>query len=251
MLQNTHAIVLKVNPKGETSAVLHCYSRDHGKLILIAKGAKSPKSPFRGLIEPFSHLNVHFNEKPDRPYQFLSQAEYVDPFTHLKSRPEAVLYGSIILEILYKEHEIETDPLLYDLLLQTFSAMDKDISPQTAHWHFLMKFLEIEGLSLNTDTCSQCDHPLTTGYFYPRSGQIRCEHCRENFTLNWELNENTMSILKRLPHMSPDRLPDISELPCDAGLINRILWNTLATRFDTCRTLKSVDILKTFNGLEG
>ncbi|MDZ7795734.1 MAG: recombination protein O N-terminal domain-containing protein [Candidatus Marinimicrobia bacterium] len=64
MLKNTLAFVLKINPKGETSSVVHAFSRDFGKLILIAKGARTSRSPFKGLFEPFSLLNIHFNEKP-------------------------------------------------------------------------------------------------------------------------------------------------------------------------------------------
>ncbi|MFA7195527.1 MAG: recombination protein O N-terminal domain-containing protein, partial [Candidatus Neomarinimicrobiota bacterium] len=68
-MQNTQAIVLKMKQQGESSALLHTYSRDYGKLILIAKGARSSKSAFRGLLEPFSFLNIHYNEKKGRAYE--------------------------------------------------------------------------------------------------------------------------------------------------------------------------------------
>lgn len=244
MLQNTHAIVLKVNPKGETSAVLHCFSRDFGKLILIAKGARSSKSPFKGLIEPFSLLNVHFNEKKDRAYQFLSSAEYVDSYSHLKSNPEAVLYGSIILEILYKESEVQSDPQLFDLITRIFNAVNNGVSPQVAHWYFILKYLESEGLPLNTGYCYHCDEIMGSGYFYPRTGQIRCPDCHEDFSLSWELDEHMLSLLNNLSTMTADKLTKDIDNEIDKNMINRILWNTLATRFDSCRTLKSVEILR-------
>ncbi|MCF7833071.1 MAG: DNA repair protein RecO [Candidatus Marinimicrobia bacterium] len=244
MLQNTQAFILKVNPKGETSAILHCFSKDFGKIILIAKGARTAKSPFRGLIEPFSLLNVHFNEKKDRPYQFLSQAEYQQSFSHLKSNPEAILYGSVILEILYKEKEVEANVLLFDLLLNVFNAMENGVSPQIAHWYFILRFLEIEGLSLNTENCYHCDQELEKGYFLPKIGSIRCQDCHEEFSLIWELDPAILSLLKDLPKLPAEQLGDVVDSGFDKEMINRILWNTLATRFDTCRTLKSVDVLR-------
>lgn len=244
MLQNTQAIVLKVNPKGETSAILHCFSRDFGKLILIAKGARSSKSPFKGLIEPFSLLNVHFNEKKDRPYQFLSQAEYAASFTHLKGHPEAVLYGSVILEILYKEPETQSNLDLFNLIVRVFDAMDKGVPAQMAHWYFILKYLEIEGLPLNVQNCYHCGESMAKAYFYPKMGYMRCSDCHEDFTINWELDDPVLSILKDLSTMSYDKLPQEIDNRIDKEKVNRILWNTLATRFDTCRTLKSVDILK-------
>jgi DNA repair protein RecO len=244
MLQNTQAIVLKVNPKGETSVILHCFSRDFGKLILIAKGARSSKSPFKGLIEPFSLLNVHFNEKKDRPYQFLSQAEYAASFTHLKGNPEAVLYGSVILEILYKEPEVESNALLFKLITNVFTAMDQGSSAQLAHWYFILRYLEIEGLPLNISSCYHCEQDMTKAYFYPKLGHLRCTDCHDDLSLNWELDEGTLALLKELSKSTAEDLGDTIDNSIDPEFINRMLWNTLATRFDTCRQLKSVEILR-------
>jgi len=244
MLQNTSAIVLKVNPKGETSAILHCFSRDFGKLILIAKGARSSKSQFKGLIEPFSLLNVHFNEKKDRPYQFISQAEYIESFSHLKSNAIAVLYGSVLLEILYKESEVEPNVMLFDILINVLKAMNRGSSPQMAHWHFIVKYLEIEGYPLNTEYCYHCEKEIKTGHFYPKLGQIHCSDCHEDFLLSWELDEVMLSLLKELSMINTDMIAKEIDSKIDKNLINRILWNTLATRFDTCRKLKSVEILR-------
>lgn len=244
MLQNTHAFVLKINPKGETSSIVHCFSRDFGKLILIAKGAKASKSQFKGLLEPFSLLNIHFNEKKNRAYQFLSNAEYINPFRHLKGQPEAILYGSIILEILYKVQEYQADKTLFDLIKAVFTAIDNGVPATLAHWYFIMHYLQIEGLPLNTDACYHCGAPLTSAYFLPKLGYIYCNGCRNDFSLEWELDIPIMSLLKRLSQTTPEDLPEIIYDNLDSTLINRLLWNTLATRFDNCRSLQSVTILR-------
>ena len=244
MIVNTQAFILKVNPQGETSAILHCYSKDFGKLILIAKGARNPKSPFKGLTEPFSLINIHFNEKKDRAYQFLSQAEYQASFTHLKANPEAVLYGSIILEILYKEPETEGNTDLFNLIMDVFSSMENGTPAYIAHWYFILNFLAIEGLELNTYYCSHCEEKMESGYFLPRRGYIQCPNCRDKFTINWELDRKILSLLRELMTKNIETIPGILDKDIDKELVNRILWNTLATRFDTCRTLRSVEILK-------
>ncbi len=244
MLQNTQAFILKVNPKGESSAILHCYSKDMGKIILIAKGARSSKSPYKGLIEPFSLINVHFNEKKDRPYQFLSQAEYIEPYTRVKTHPEGVLFGSIILEILYKEHDSHPNELIYNLLHSVMNAIEQGHSAQAAHWYFIIKHLEIEGLNLNTKHCYHCGENMKKAYFFPRKGYNLCEKCREDFALNWELDEKHLTILQDLSLRSANDLPKTIDKDIDKELVNRVLWNTLATRFDHCRTLKSVEVLR-------
>ena len=155
-----------------------------------------------------------------------------------------MLFGSIILEILYKEHDNHPNDLTYNLLRSVLDAIQNKISAQAAHWYFIIKYLEIEGLSLNTQECYHCNEDLDHAYFFPRKGYNLCESCREDFALNWELNSKHLTILQGLSSNSADALPRTIDKEINKELINRILWNTLATRFDQCRILKSVEVLR-------
>jgi DNA repair protein RecO (recombination protein O) len=243
-MQNTQLIVLKRSPHGETSSLLHGYSRDFGKMIFLAKGARSEKSPWRGLLEPFSVLNVHFNEKKGRAYQFLSQAEYIHPFSGLKSHQDAVLYGSVILELMYKIQDVQPDPELYDLIYKAFFAMDRGLSPFHVHAWFILHYLRMEGLALDAAHCCFCGKEPDPACFLPFQGQISCAECGRNQSPLWELPDVLLSLLKDMikkdiTNINTDRLN-----AADTLLLNRLLWNTLAARFENCLQLKSADILR-------
>jgi DNA repair protein RecO (recombination protein O) len=244
MLQNTQAFILKINPKGETSSVVHCYSADFGKLVLIAKGARSPKSSFKGLLEPFSLLNIHFNEKKGRPYQFLAQAENIRPFTHLKERAEGILYGSILLEILYKMQEQQADVRLFETIRTAFDAMDRGYSAIAAHWFFILRYMQLEGLPLDTENCYACGQALERAFFLPHQGHIYCPSCSSGRSFAWELKDEVLSILKRLNISDPSANENLNYGKEQGILISRVLWNALATRFENCKTLQSVSILR-------
>ena len=49
----TTGFVLRLHPVTETSLIVTWFTSDHGKLRTMAKGARRPKSPFRGSVEPF------------------------------------------------------------------------------------------------------------------------------------------------------------------------------------------------------
>ncbi|MDD3095955.1 MAG: DNA repair protein RecO, partial [Candidatus Marinimicrobia bacterium] len=199
-MQNTQAIVLKMKQQGESSALLHTYSRDYGKLILIAKGARSSKSAFRGLLEPFSFLNIHYNEKKGRAYQFLSQSEFLNPFSNLKKRPAAVLYGSVILEILYKIQDTQADPQLFDLLKNVLEAMDKGADAVLMHAYFILHYLRIEGLMLDPEHCFQCGGIPVKAYFLPLMGQMLSGNCQKDHAPVWELPDMLLSLLNMMMH---------------------------------------------------
>lgn len=243
-MHNATAIVLKMKAQGESSSLIHAYSREFGKLILIAKGARGPQSRYRGLLEPFSLLNIHYNEKKDRAYQFLAHAEYLNPFTQLKTNPAAVLYGSVLLEIMYKIPDTPSDPALFDLFRAVLEAIDRGSDPLLMHAYFILHYLRLEGLMLDPEHCFRCGKTPRKASFLPLSGQILCENCSGEQAPLWELPDELWSLLIMIMHDDIVRIGQLKGRTADSNLLNRLVWNTLASRIDSCRTLRSVDILR-------
>jgi len=54
--QNEPAFVLHSHPFRETSLILDVFSRSHGRLALVARGARRPRSSLRGLLLGFQPL---------------------------------------------------------------------------------------------------------------------------------------------------------------------------------------------------
>ncbi len=50
--------VLHRRPWRESSLIIELFSRDHGRVALVAKAARAPRSPWRGLTEPFAPLSA-------------------------------------------------------------------------------------------------------------------------------------------------------------------------------------------------
>ena len=51
-------LVLRTYKLGESDRILSCLSKEHGKVRVVAKGARKPKGKFGGRIEPFTELNA-------------------------------------------------------------------------------------------------------------------------------------------------------------------------------------------------
>jgi DNA repair protein RecO (recombination protein O) len=54
-------VVLHSYPWRETSLIVEVFTRDHGRVALVARGAKRPTSQFRGLLAPFFPLAVSWS----------------------------------------------------------------------------------------------------------------------------------------------------------------------------------------------
>lgn len=64
---NQPAYVLIARPYSETSSIVEVFTRDHGRLGLIAKGAKRLKSKIKGVLQPFQPLLVSWTGKGEVP----------------------------------------------------------------------------------------------------------------------------------------------------------------------------------------
>jgi len=64
-IDNEPGFVLHTWPYRETSLVVEIFSRQHGRVALIARGARRPRSAMRGQIQPFTPLLLSWFGKND------------------------------------------------------------------------------------------------------------------------------------------------------------------------------------------
>ncbi|WP_118180704.1 DNA repair protein RecO [Paraburkholderia phosphatilytica] len=92
------AFVLHSYPYRETSLVIDVLSRDHGRLALVAKGAKRPHSALRGVLQTFQPLSLSWTGKGE--VRTLTGAEWVGGMLPLAG--DALLCGFYVNELLVK-----------------------------------------------------------------------------------------------------------------------------------------------------
>ncbi|WGS43079.1 DNA repair protein RecO [Burkholderia sp. JSH-S8] len=92
------AFVLHSYPHRETSLIIDVLTRDHGRLALVAKGAKRPHSALRGVLQTFQPLLLSWSGKSE--VRTLTGAEWVGGMLPLGG--DALLCGFYANELLVK-----------------------------------------------------------------------------------------------------------------------------------------------------
>lgn len=90
--------VLHSYPYRETSLVIDVLTRDHGRVALVAKGAKRPHSALRGVLQTFQPLSLSWSGKSE--LRTLTRAEWVGGLLPLGG--DALLSGFYVNELLVK-----------------------------------------------------------------------------------------------------------------------------------------------------
>src|SRR5471032_1180027 len=114
------SFVLHSYPYRETSLVLDVFSRDHGRVALVAKGAKRPHSALRGVLQTFQPLGLSWTGKGE--VRTLTQAEWVGGMLPLAG--DALLCGFYVNELLVKFCAREdAHPVLFNHYVLTLSRL--------------------------------------------------------------------------------------------------------------------------------
>ena len=116
--------VLHSYPYQETSLIVELFTREFGRIGVVAKGAKRPHSPLRSVLMPFHALTLDWSGKAE--LKTLRTAEWRGAFRMPKGR--ALICGFYLNELLLKLlHRDDPHDALFDAYEQTLQAlMDED-----------------------------------------------------------------------------------------------------------------------------
>ena len=81
MLVATNAIVLKRIPYSDTSLICRLFTKERGKVTILAKGVWKPKNYFGALLEPTNHIHIQYYHKNGRDIQLLKNANFIQNYT--------------------------------------------------------------------------------------------------------------------------------------------------------------------------
>jgi DNA repair protein RecO (recombination protein O) len=119
-LENELAFVLHSYPFRETSMVVEIFSRQHGRIPLMARGARRPKSALRGLLMSFQPLELSWFGKNE--LRTLHSAEWVGGQPQLQGT--ALMCGfylnELLLNLTARDDPHET---LFDYYRQTLQRL--------------------------------------------------------------------------------------------------------------------------------
>jgi DNA repair protein RecO (recombination protein O) len=144
--------VLHSYPYKETSLIIDLFSRDFGRVSLVAKGAKRPHSKLRSVLQTFQPLTVAWSGKSE--VRTLTAAEWVGGMLPLEK--SALLCGFYLNELLTKFLlRNEASQVLFDHYVATLNQLAHGESAMIALRKFELVLLQQSGLIGEVTLCSK------------------------------------------------------------------------------------------------
>jgi DNA repair protein RecO (recombination protein O) len=146
--------VLHSYPYKETSLIVDMFTRDHGRIGVVAKGAKRPLSKLRGVLQTFQPLSISFSGKSE--LRTLIDADWVGGMLPIEKT--ALLCGFYLNELLVKLlARDDPHPKLFDHYVATLNELAHNEPAQIVLRKFERALLKETGVAadLTRDTVTR------------------------------------------------------------------------------------------------
>jgi DNA repair protein RecO (recombination protein O) len=199
----TLALVLRTVDVFETSLVATLFTRELGKVAVLAKGARRLKSPVQGGLDLLGISDIVLFPKASEALDLLAEAEPVERFTSLRRDLAALYAGYYIAELLIDLTDIhDPHPRLFDAARITLRHLgDADLRTRRI-MRFELACLRELGLMPALDRCAQCGAGVEFAAgrvsFGLACGGVVCDRCRPGMPYMAELSVRDLEVIRVL-----------------------------------------------------
>jgi DNA repair protein RecO (recombination protein O) len=164
-------VVLHSTPWRETSLIVEAFTRDYGRVGLVARGAKRPTSQFRGLLAPFAPLSLSWSGRNE--IKNLVRVEWIGGMTPLRGNAllAAFYANELVVRMLARADPHERLFENYLAMLRGLAGARQDITLRM----FELQLLREVGYEVSLDQCSSGEpiDALARYRFRPEAGAQR------------------------------------------------------------------------------
>ena len=131
------AYILHSYPYSESSLILDVFSRDYGRLPLLARGARRPRSALRGVLQAFQPLEMGWFGGGE--VRTLAKAEWLGGVPLLAGTALMLGYylNELLLKLLVRE---DAHSVLFEAYAATLQALSRGIAGSESHAACLRQF---------------------------------------------------------------------------------------------------------------
>ena len=241
---STEAIVLRQRRLGDADRILTVFTPELGRLDMVAKGVRRPKSRMAGHVEVLSHASLLVHR--GRSLDVVSQAQLVENFRSLRenlSLLSRALYAAELVER-FTDSGGDCHPV-FQLLVGALRRLEGNgASPDLVLRCFELDLLSELGYQPQVDACVGCGSalPPETNYYSAQAGGVVCAACRDGVKLTGPLSLNGLKVMRLMQRAPFEEIARVAIGPQLAGEIEHCLRDQIA--FSLEREVRSMSFLK-------
>jgi DNA repair protein RecO (recombination protein O) len=204
MAEKALAIVVRTTDWSETSRIATLWSREFGKVRVLAKGGRRLKSNFEIALDLLTVCSIVFIRKSSGGLDLLTEAQVVEQFPRLRKDLPALYAGYYVAELLSDwTQDYDPHPVLFDearAALRDFGEPGKQVGLRLADFELAM--IRELGYRPVLSACAGCGSPIDETEqrqaFSPSIGGMVCKGCQPRQRDRWPLSVAAWRLMRAM-----------------------------------------------------
>jgi len=201
--EKADGIVIRQADFSESSRVVTFFTREYGRVSVLAKGAKRLKGPFNAALDLLSTCGIVFLKKSSGALGILTQAHLLTRFTPIAGELNSLYGGYYVADLLYQlTEDFDADERLFELAQQTLAELaTPEADPLTAIVQFEVGILVCAGLFPDLSSCAVCGNAVETEAKFAHwvsQGGLLCGSCRREEYSGRSVTGGVIAVLRKL-----------------------------------------------------
>ncbi len=235
--QKTLALTLRTLDFSETSQIVTVYTRDAGRMTLLAKGSRRKRHGVQTSIDLLQTLEIVYLDRSAAQLALLTEFALQREFPGLRldlGRGYAGFFVAELVRTLTEEHDPDAD--IYDLAVETLALLETTDAVETVTHAFEARFLRLIGLLPRFDGCASCGGQIEAAgdvAFAPSSGGTICGKCASEAAERLSVSRGALAMLAKLSATSSNKVERLRISGTIAADVRRVLartWSSILGR---------------------
>ncbi|MDP6422306.1 MAG: DNA repair protein RecO [SAR202 cluster bacterium] len=241
----TEGLVIRQFPLGEADRILTIFTQDMGKVRLVAKGVRRPKSKLGGHLELL--YQVSFSAAYGRNLDVVNEAQTVQRFAEISEDLDRLSRAVYMCELVDSfSAERSASYSLYQHIIASLTALCSTDDTWLLVRHFEAQLLGVTGFRPELRLCVECGTDLAPAdhVFDVSSGGVVCPNCQvQGLSAVLPVQLNAMKVLRLLQRERTfASVAGVRVTPPVRHDVERLL--TTHIRYVVERALKSADFVR-------
>jgi len=221
-LVETESLILRTYNLAEADKIVLMFTRDHGIVRGVAKGAKRLKSKFGSSLEPYSVVRIHYFQKETLELMSIQRIDLIDSYFAAASRPEFLNKFAYLTEILIASlPPHDPNETLYRMTKACLAAAEVDQTKlESIGLYFEIWLLKLTGYLPRWKNCTECG----TEFGEAQAGglaanhELICGNCRRLSSMQ-QIGPHARKLVSDALRLSPR---DFCELDFEQSLLREL-----------------------------
>lgn len=215
VLVKVEGMIVSETPYGDTSKIIHLFTKEYGMIGIMCKGVMSMKSRLRALTIKFTYGSFYIYYKEDK-LSLLKDVDVLKEFKNIKNDILLISYLNYVTELTTQVYKQSEDASLYDLYMAAVFKLEEKMNPLVITNILELKYLPYLGVGLELDHCILCGNKTAIVTIDADIGGYVCKNCYTNQVV---VSSKTVKLIRMYYYID---LSSISELKISEEVVREI-----------------------------